>query len=351
MKKYVNIRQRIVQDCMRRGGQIVDTLSRSKAARNGFDQFLKTKMAQQGHVLSDQELEHGYIKSLLGYRQAVDICRASKVVMFSTEQAKVFESIQKDYADTLDYKLPFPCTMLQFDTPFEVPDYLCLHTPHGDSRHILALLLRQDSETVENYNKGVEEYRNALQHSGINTQFMDFQRLLPTETGNIIQNLCVAIYDTYHPAPFSWQTETALEKSYNNLSDENLQRLNFIRNLAVACVGYINCENVYLHREGEVPNKANRKRARKGKIILDPYYVCRIRGVQYDSNGEPTGEGTHHGFRYDVRGHFRRLESGKTTWVRPHQRGLQHELYVPKTYVVDKKPSIRYEPAQAEVTP
>ena len=70
---------------------------------------------------------------------------------------------------------------------------------------------------------------------------------------------------------------------------------------------------------------------------LEPYYVCRIRGVQYDSAGNPAGEGSKHGIRYDVRGHFRRMTNGKTTWVRAHQRGLANELYIPKTYVVDKK--------------
>jgi hypothetical protein len=39
-----------------------------------------------------------------------------------------------------------------------------------------------------------------------------------------------------------------------------------------------------------------------------------------------------HGFRYDVRGHFRRLPDGKLTWVRAHQQGLAHELYKPKVY-------------------
>ena len=66
--------------------------------------------------------------------------------------------------------------------------------------------------------------------------------------------------------------------------------------------------------------------------------MCRIRGVQYDSEGYEKGAGVKHGIRYDVRGHFRRLETGKTIWVRPHQRGLQNELYVPKTYVVAKEP-------------
>ena len=104
-------------------------------------------------------------------------------------------------------------------------------------------------------------------------------------------------------------------------------------------------KNVYLEKQGEVPEAVNRKREAKGKSRLEPYYVCRIKGVQYDSHA--TGEGAKHGIRYDVRGHFRRLDTGKTIWVRSHQRGLANELYVPKVYKVEKgsKPAFGKEAA------
>jgi len=56
--------------------------------------------------------------------------------------------------------------------------------------------------------------------------------------------------------------------------------------------------------------------------------------VQY-APGDSRGQGSRHAIRYDVRGHFRRLAGGKTTWVRAHQRGLSNELYVPKVYKAD----------------
>jgi hypothetical protein len=53
-----------------------------------------------------------------------------------------------------------------------------------------------------------------------------------------------------------------------------------LRNLAIACIACINCENI-------------------------------------------------------VRAHFRRLPNGKLTWVRAHQRGLAYELYVPSVRKVE----------------
>jgi hypothetical protein len=52
-------------------------------------------------------------------------------------------------------------------------------------------------------------------------------------------------------------------------------------------------------------------------------------------SGEGEGSGVKHGHRYDVAGHFRRLPDGRLIWVRPHQRGLAHELYVPSVRKVE----------------
>lgn len=47
-----------------------------------------------------------------------------------------------------------------------------------------------------------------------------------------------------------------------------------------------------------------------------------------------------HGYRYDVRGHFKRFErgrmSGRVIWCPPHQRGVANELYRPKGYRVER---------------
>jgi hypothetical protein len=88
-------------------------------------------------------------------------------------------------------------------------------------------------------------------------------------------------------------------------------------NLAIACIAYINCENITLERQ-TVPEKVNRKLARKGKQVLEEYYLCHLRTSRGET-GEGSGSG--HGYCYGLRGHFRRLPDGKLMWVRAHQRG------------------------------
>jgi hypothetical protein len=154
-----------------------------------------------------------------------------------------------------------------------------------------------------------------------------------------VANNIYAIYSDMNTTRFGWMAESHGEFIVNYDDGKMSDFYRQIRRICVACIGYINCENVYLEKQGEVPEAVNRKRENKGKSRLEPYYVCRIKGVQHDSHA--TGTGAKHGVRYDVRGHFRRLDTGKTIWVRPHQRGLQNELYMPKVYKVEKgsKPS------------
>jgi len=227
--------------------------------------------------------------------------RESRTVLFASEQAMVFRGMSNEYTDTLEYKLPFSRVFLQFSEP--IPVVVAEHGPV----ELCCLMLAQDAESDE------------IDTSVVNSVWAWFK-------DSMRQVMLMAV--------FGWdgKTQEKLLATEGTTDGE----YNTAKAFAIACIGYINCENIYLHKEGEVPDKVNRKREREGKKILEPYYVCRIRGVQYDSNGNPTGEGTHHGFRYDVRGHFRKMATGRTTWVRPHQRGLQNDLYIPKTYVVEK---------------
>ena len=74
-----------------------------------------------------------------------------------------------------------------------------------------------------------------------------------------------------------------------------------------------------------LPRPQRRRMKRKG--IPNRWYVIKAdRPVLSRSNS--TGYGEQHGYRYDVRGHWRVTPSGPV-WIRPHQRGLVHERYVP----------------------
>lgn len=228
--------------------------------------------------------------------------KVAKTIIFPAKQVEVFKELTNSYTENLDYKLPFNFVFLQFTEPviFQLNDI-------GSDR-LSCMLLTQIQDKENN--------------STINVAHVFM----------IMKNT-----DRYGIMSFGWQGESFPLFEKIQLRDD----IAIARSIIIACIGYINCENVYLEKEGEVEEKVNRKREREGKKLLEPYYVCRIRGVKYDSEGRETirdASGRHVSFRFDVRGHFRRYESGRTTWVRPHQRGLDKELYIPKTYVVPDPP-------------
>ena len=243
--------------------------------------------------------------------------KKAKTIVFSSEQVGIFFDNSKSYTDSLNYRLPFEFVFLQFTRSMKIS--------FGSE-------VMQASGLVLSQREVMEGERNIIITDENNVGFKDVN--LSEIEGPLFFNtvIVVGIDSTERMVAHEsswWSGEELLFQSRDNDEDD------MVIPVAIACIGYINCENIYLHRE-DVPDKVNRKREAKGKSKLEPYYVCRIRGLNYDSNGT-TGEGSAHGFRYDVRGHFRRLTTGKTTWVRAHQRGLANELYVPKTYVVDKK--------------
>lgn len=299
-------------------------------------------MAKQKHTTVERlfflkdRLEFGKIREIFGsdtamyavqeYMRGIEKLAESKTIIVSSEQAEVFLNPQPAYSDSLEYILPFPTVFLQFTTPLSltVGDPQVIKQPY----ELHGLILGQIRVTKEQYER-VSKTRSdghfmkvdfsTSQEVFVNTLFVVGRHPDVNEYGIVETN---------------WQSTSKhqwLEK-FGKFKEEVI-----FRNLAIACIGYINCENVYLEKEGEVEERINRKREREGKKMLEPYYVCRIRGVKYDSEGRETERdtsGRHVSFRFDVRGHFRRYESGKTTWVRPHQRGLDKELYIPKTYVV-----------------
>jgi hypothetical protein len=83
----------------------------------------------------------------------------------------------------------------------------------------------------------------------------------------------------------------------------------------------------------EIPLSRQIRRAamREGRLP-QPWHVVKV-----------GGEGKEHGHRYDVIGHLRAGRHKKKDgtyvegieWVESHQRGLKHELYIPKTYKVE----------------
>lgn len=288
---------------------------------------------------TDQEVREQISNENVWWDLAIEIAEKNKTVVFSAEQASVFWEVSKTYDDSLDYMLPFEYVTIEFESPvpIETIDLSVSTSPVKD--YLIGLLLFQKAHSVEDARKA-KIYRRMMA-AGIDVGLPEGLEVPQEyEAPGGYSNTCVAVYQDMSIVRIGWLSTNENGTNAHSLAvlptDSHLELLDFknqIKNLALCCIGYINCENVYLHEEARVPEKVNRKREAKGKSRLEPYYTCRIRGVNYDSVA--TGTGAAHGIRYDVRGHFRKLATGKTTWVRPHQRGLQNELYVPKTYKVD----------------
>lgn len=234
----------------------------------------------------------------------------AKVVLFDSEQALALVPAIRCFADDLDFRLPFPSVMFQFSEPIPETDILVQEKEEPD--RILALIVSQTENDVNNASVWFES--TAVNRAQWLNESVTPLRISPTAIEEEDTDLLIA--DNLTPAEI---------KIHNK---------EIIRLLACAMIAYINCENITLERQA-VDEKVNRKRTSRGKRTLEPYYVARVRGVRYDENALTERAGSKHSFRYDVRGHFRRLEDGRLTWVRAHQRGLAHELYIPKAYIVE----------------
>lgn len=233
------------------------------------------------------------------------------VIIFDSEQALALVPAVRRFADDLDFRLPFPSVMFQFSEP--IPETDILKQEKDEPDRILVLVVSQTENDINNASVWFES-------TSVNRAQWANESVTP---------LCIS-----PTADEDEETDLLLFVDKPTLAEIKIRNKEIVRLLACAMVAYINCENITLERQA-VDEKVNRKRQSKGKRPLEPYYTVRVRGVRYDDNAQSGRTGRHVGFRFDVRGHFRRLDDGRLTWVRAHQRGVQHERYIPKVYEVD----------------
>ena len=234
----------------------------------------------------------------------------AKTVIIPAEQALALLPAAKRFEEHLDFHLPFECCVFQFDRPIREEEML--HRERDEADEVMALIVVQ----YEGVNSATAWFKSTAVNrvAWTNAPTSDF-RFSPT---------AFEIMEDESDLPLGVSLTPAEVKMRNKET---------LRLLACAIVAYINCENVTIEKGEEVAEKVNRKREKEGKRRIDPYYVVKIQHEKVESSGG-TGAGTKHSFRYDVRGHFRRMPDGKLTWVRAHQRGLSHEFYVPNVYKV-----------------
>lgn len=236
------------------------------------------------------------------------VLQEARVILFNSQQALALRPALDRFSEDVAYHLPFERVWLQFTDPIPEAELFEVERPPGheemgiETDAVLGIVLAQDE----------------------------------TDSGQMLNN-CSAVFSSTSVNRVLWANEPRAHLRLHEQAEQNdvgAANKRILRNFAIACVAYINCENIRLQHQS-VLDKVNRKRRRQGKRELEPYYICQLRGVDYEQDEDSAGSGTSHSFRYDVRGHFRRLPDGRLTWVRPHQRGLTHDLYKPKAYRAD----------------
>lgn len=242
----------------------------------------------------------------------------AQVILFSAEQALALRPALQRFAEALEYRLPFPSILIQFSQP--IPETAFFEPEISDAPESEAYL----------ENLGLAE------GDKICAIALDQQE---DSRGKLLNN-AVAWFASTAVNRAAWENRPDAHLRINRLVTQDPQGDIRTRNKralqlwAIALVAYLNCENITLVRQ-VVDDKVNRKRARTGKQLLEPYYFCQIRDDRPATGVKLRESDISHSFRYDVRGHFRRLPDGRLTWVRPHQRGLEHAFYRPKAYQVE----------------
>ena len=249
------------------------------------------------------------------------IAAQARTVIFRADQVLALRPALERFAEFVDYRLPFASIILQFDRPIPESLFFDLERPYQSDPAILAEITRLWGEA------------GLALHGWTPADGDGVVALLLTqaELDGVTHNQAVAFFASTALNRVHWIGHTLTWLPY---TDQSFAANKYaLRNLAVACVAYLTCINLTLTLH-EAPAQVQKRRAREGKAPILPYYTVDVAPAYREPEGAE-GAGNRHGFRYDVRGHFRRLADGRLIWVRSHQRGLAHELYVPGVRVVE----------------
>ena len=257
--------------------------------------------------------EHGIFSALLAQ------VKGAKIIRLSGEQADVFIDMPRiDGQDFNWLRMPFLHTYVALDKPFAFHGYVSGYREEPAACVNVRGILVNDWDMTR-----VPSLKITGAPPGA-TRILQVVFFVPLadDPGNVhIASLCVAgdklVIDEHGK---DWGTRQRM--------------LTWL----IHVVNFLSSPSVKLAQAS--PDAALQKaRARRGKDPLPGWYEITYRKVCHDyTPGPTTDKAWEHGFRYDVRGHFKRFEkgrmAGRVVWCPPHQRGLKHDLYKPKTYRV-----------------
>jgi hypothetical protein len=253
------------------------------------------------------------------FRVMAHIVGEGKTVLFPSNQALALRPALEALSGSMEYRLPFPHTILQFTVPIPEKDFF---ENEGVRRQEV------DEDVAQKATRFWHEYRMDYIKLQAGSDYVVGLALAQQEIEGKMYHQAVVIFASTAISRVSWTDDSLPVYREEPFSEEIRRNHRMIRALALGCIAYINCINMHLV-EHAVDKKENLRRQAKNKRLLLPYYTVEIR-PEYQREGEiDPGHGSKHGHIYDVRGHFRRLSSGSVIWVRPHMRGLANETYIP----------------------
>lgn len=275
-------------------------------------------------ITPDRIMDHDYVKARLPedewgtYGDVVDfyvtsyVARQAETFVFDSEQIMEFLRSVDRKLPPGDYAYPFNFMVVQFTKP--IPENLFLSGKYSDEHYVGTL---GDEDAV----------------AGLVMAF-------PPEDadGDVCSITAYYASTSINRATLSFNSDGTIAHApmhAKGFTPEHAKDKQRIANLGMLCLAYINSPVVTVEKQS-APAKVNAKRKRKGKRPLPDYYLCYVRKEKTAGGSSSGGPGSQHSFAYPVRGHFRRLSSGQTVWVKSHIRGVAHaeEGVKPKVYRV-----------------
>lgn len=336
-----------------------------------FDDFVnkleREIMPELGSSLNrfrEDPYDKAFAPYLLGILSKYALLRAfkDKSKVFLIDEATL-DSLHNVKHTNIDYsksiKLPFPFIFFEFEKPLSVPFF------EGEEKQIKGMFYHRMYDLNEHENEIYSKLLPNLPFPSPDCSRTAFEILACSNEGHFISkeaaykevSPCFGIsFDIndlpnflIHPGKKAYRyiykenklEEISLDASLPSTSDfftSKTYSLDTKRNvsmentaskfmdLSLNLINYINAQNVEVlkvDRDNRHLDAINRKRAQKGKKLLEPikpYYFIEVKKHYTTENDEPKNS-WELGYRIWVRGHFRHYQDGNCIWIDPYIKG------------------------------
>lgn len=239
------------------------------------------------------------------------------------------------------YRLPFNQFYLEFTEPLYFPD---LQEPGVPGDKTVALLFMQElgydtaPEACSVVFLKVNEEQRQWVDQGFSFDLLNGKGITSIEASvNGLDNLEPSRFNTPHEPGEYYYARTEGE-GIGWWEHQVATQATFVAWLLT----YLTAKGIIVVEEGQSRQVRRALGRMRPQDRPKPWHIVTVDPLLVKpQHGAPESEGTRHSYRYDVRGHLRfgrhlrgdGSYSHTVEWIAPHQRGLRHSVYVPKTYL------------------